>query len=113
MASAGRQGEALMIGSSSDGREGSRARLAPRGTVQGYLALLILTATFAFALLRERIPEPLYLLILWTLLVAGLLLSFDGVRYGQAGGRVAAWFSLIVFSMMALLAILGALNSGF
>jgi hypothetical protein len=78
------------------------ARLSRVGTIEGYLAFLILVSFFAATPFVQRIPEPYGQAIAITLWALAWIFSLSGVRHGKGAGRVAAGFTLGLLSLHAL-----------
>jgi hypothetical protein len=82
------------------------------GTVEGYLVFLVMLAYFAFPVLCPRPPLLITLAAGLGLSGVGLLLSVWGIQVGHGGGRIAAWFSLVILLYLTVTFLLVSLNHG-
>jgi hypothetical protein len=85
---------------------------ARRGTIEGYLGLLVVVVYLVFPMLFPHRPLLVTLFVGLGLSGLGLLFSLWGIRFGRGGGRVAAWISLVVLLYLTLTFILISLNHG-
>ena len=85
-----------------DHAESQRGRLARIGTVEGYLALLLLVLCFVAPRLIPAVPEPYDLPVGFSLWAFAWLFSLSGTRHGRGYGRLAAGLSLILLSLHAI-----------
>lgn len=83
-----------------------------RGTVEGYLGLLVVVVYFVFPVLFPHRPVLVTLIVGLGLSGLGLLFSFWGIRFGRGGGRIAAWISFVVLLYLTFTFILTSLNHG-
>jgi hypothetical protein len=88
--------------SSANNAELRRERLARIGTVEGYLALLLIVLCLVSPKVIPPALEPYDLPVGVALWGAAWLFSISGIRHGQAYGRWAAGLSLTLLSLHAI-----------
>lgn len=106
LATAGRSGPGMKAS------ETEKSEHARRGTVEGYLALLVVVIYLVFPMLFPHRPLLVTLIVGLGLSGLGVLFSLWGIRFGRGGGRIAAWISLVALSYLTVTFILISLNHG-
>jgi hypothetical protein len=91
-----------MITPTGEDHERRRERLSRVGTVEGYVAFVVLLIGLVAPLLLPTIPSPYGEGLEITMSALAWVLSLSGVRIGNGGGRVAAGFTLALLSLHAV-----------
>src|SRR6516162_3346585 len=91
-----------MGNSSTSNAELDQGRLARMGSVEGYLALLLIVICIVPRRIIPPAPEPYTLPIGLSLWAAAWLFSLGGIRHGHVYARLAAGASLAVLSLHAV-----------
>ncbi len=91
-----------MCSSSANNADLQRGRLARIGTIEGYLALLLIVLCVLTPRVIPPAPEPYDLPVGFSLWAALWLFSLSGLRHGHGYGRLAAGVSLALLSLHAI-----------
>jgi hypothetical protein len=90
----------------------AKTQQARRGTVEGYLGLLVAAVCLAFPFVFPHRPLLVTLIVALGLSSLGLLFSSWGIRFGRGGGRIAAWISFVLLLYFTVTFVLISLNHG-
>jgi hypothetical protein len=91
-----------MITPTCDDHERRREALSRVGTVEGYVAFVVLLIGLVAPPLLPTIPSPYGEGLGITMWALAWVFSLSGVRIGKGGGRAAAGFTLALLSLHAV-----------
>ncbi len=89
-----------MVPPESPGKTPRRQWLTALGTFEGYAAALITVIVFYVPVAPGT--QRLSMIVVVTLTGLGLGLGIGGIRFGEAGGRVAGWCAVVVLSLLCI-----------
>ncbi len=88
------------------------SNVARRGSIEGYLSLLVLGAYFLFPWLVRHPPLWVDVTVALVLSGLGLILGLWGIRFGRGGGRIAGYIGFIALAWFTFTFVLVGLNNG-